>query len=283
MTVSLLLSIAALLVSIVSASGVYLAPFVHNYFNMKNKQRESHKLEIRKYVLLPLISGINHFIHHEVQAYLTAGFEGVPSKDTLQRYIHDTFDFKVPPYIIPLDKISHDVDWFDDSLYQDLKCHNKSLYKEIESVGEAIRKKMPVHVEKRWKLLIQIYTALKPIVTEHVNAEVKKSGVYGMSEIEDLSSISTIVAMLKILKADPDSTGLYSLLPKLAGKETILAEIDAIASDNNYINMVDGLLQVENEVLKLLTDLRDQITNEATSGVKLRGKCHYLGYENSEC
>lgn len=283
MTLSLLLSIAALAVSIVSASGVYFAPFVHNYVNTKNQQRESHKMEIRKHVFLPLDRGINHFIQNDVQAYLTAGFASIPSEDTIERYKRAAFDFKKAPTTISVTELPNTTDWFDDDLYSDLHCHNDTIYQEIERAGKEIKVKMPIHVEKHWRLKIRLYSTLKPFVTSFVKAEAEASGIYGMTEIEDISSVSTIIAMLKLLQADPDSTGLYNLMSRLAGKETILIEIEKIAADNDFIKMADDLLKVENEVLKLLMDLRSHINKEATSGSKLKGNCHYLGYNNPGC
>ncbi|MCL6090337.1 MAG: hypothetical protein M1393_04780 [Candidatus Thermoplasmatota archaeon] len=283
MVYSELLSIIALVISIISASGVYVAPIIHSHFSKKSNQREEHKKSIKENVLKPLIHGINYFIRNQVRIYLTEGILSLPSEEILQRYIRGIFDFKITPQTISINDIPDENEWFDSDLYSDFKCHNSKLYEEIEEVESYIKEKMPIHVKKRWRLVIDIYTKIKQTVSDFVNKEVDRSGVFGVGEKDDLTAVSTKVALLRLLEADPASTGLDSLSSRLVGKTEILIEIENIVSDKEFMKKAEKLCEVENEILKTLSDLRSDINREATSGAKLKGKCHYLGYENAEC
>lgn len=283
MTYSDALSIIALIISIVSASGVYIAPLIHGYFNKKATQRDLHKQEIREHVFYPLILGINYYIQHEVMAYLTGGIARIPSKTEIDRYAKGPFDFKISPQTITINEANNQNYWFDEDLYSDLKCHNSELHSQIEEAESYINRNMPSHVKGRWNLTAEIYNKLKPVVEEYDHREFESSGVLSLGEVDDLTSLTSMVALLKILNANPSSTGLENLSSRLSGKKELQDEVERIASEIELSKMAEELKEKENGLVQKLTELRSKINREATSGSNLKGKCHYLGYEKVEC
>ena len=57
--------------------------------------------------------------------------------------------------------------------------------------------------------------------------------------------------------------------------------VETTLDNEDIIKRANNLIQIQNEVIKSLDTLRNHLNEVATSGMKLPGKCHYLGKNKS--
>lgn len=275
MTFSDLLAITAIIISLISALGVYIAPILHEHFSKKLKARDEHKKEITKHILKPLIAGINYFIQSEILSFRTTGIY-IPSENELQSFINRPFSLNISP-AWGSESESND-EWFDDDLYSDFRFHNGELYTKMEDAKNWLNERMPFYVEKRWRFTIAVYDEIESSAKKYVERIVKESGVYSPTESNEMTSVSTKISLLRLMQFDSMSTALESLESRISGKKEIVEAVEKCVSNNGFIQQAAELCGLEQEITKYLEKLRNDINWEATSGAKLQGKCHYLGY-----
>ena len=269
MSISDTLSLFAIAISVLSAIGVYLSPIINSHLNKRDLNRENHKKDLINHVLYPLIDGIQTFQYHEF-SISSIGYI-VPDNDTLKRFKNRVYDFITT---IPSSKDSNG--WFDYSLYHDYVNHNKHLYDEIESDRIRLKKDMPIYVEKKWNLIIELSKKFEECVSNYIREVTTKQGVSFGGEENILKMNLISIALMKLL--DPDNPNLSPLESQFSGEKSImLKSVYRTIESSGIQSIAEDLLVKQEEIQNYLTSIRNKIFEEATSGKKLNGTCHRLG------
>lgn len=268
MSISETLGLVAIAISVLSATGVYLSPIINSWLIKKSSDRESHKRDLIKHALNPLIRGIETFLYREFD--LSPIGYMVPDNDMLKRYKSRVFDF-----IASIPSPANPDDWYDGSLYQDYQNHNKDLYYKIEAARKSLKEDMPIYVEKRWNLIIELSKRFDESVSIYIQGVRNKTGIIGVGEESELKMKAIVIAMMKLLDySNPNLPPLEYQFSK--EKSAILDLVNGTIESSDIQSLAQDLHESENNIRQYLTDTRNRIFEEATTGKRLVGNCHRL-------
>jgi hypothetical protein len=260
-------AIVALVISLVSAIGVYLAPLIHDKVKRSRDSREIHKRELTVHVLKPLIRQINYFLRQEIAIRQDQSFEKIPS-DMVDKYANRNFDFVgIEPIFISFKGLGENNDgWFDENLFNDLKNHYSKLNEDVNHTRGILTTYMRTYVRKRWELINDLYDILSPKFKDPYNGP------------HDLGNMVTVALMRLLFYEQQQWQALYDKIKNIPDFDKA---IEVIMSDDDFKTKADEISKIQKTVVDSLLNLRNNINREATSGAKLEGNCNYLGKNHS--
>jgi hypothetical protein len=253
-------------ISVISVIGVFLSPYLNYIVQKRREARDAHKTELRKHVLKPLIRGIDSFWNQNlgIDEFQTR-FSEKTEKQAKDYSFGPIYSIKASiPLLISISGSNEPDEWFDDSLYNDMKHHYEDLFQLVEDTEAFLQDKMPKLVWDRWMLTNELHKRIRPIILE-------MNPTANATIVEE----DAVTGMLYNLLDYPRQywPNLYNSLETLNLMKEMLNIVGDAGLREKGIELNKKYEEIKN---KLFNEVKHKIEVKVISGKTLTGKCSYL-------